>query len=142
MNDYMLDAQMLGGYELMTEGDRFYSYIITYSGHGPYTQEMDNIAGPHLKEAQAAVERSGVTGSAENMEEYTRAVAHAMETDQFIGQLVERLEAEGLLENTALVLYADHYGKYMTDKEFPYTKRERGYYRVYDISIIKYSGGR
>lgn len=118
MNDYMLDAQMLGGYELMTEGDRFYSYIITYSGHGPYTQEMDNIAGPHLKEAQAAVERSGVTGSAENMEEYTRAVAHAMETDQFIGQLVERLEAEGLLENTALVLYADHYGKYMTDKEF------------------------
>ena len=61
---------------------------------------------------------SGITGSAANMEEYTLAVAHAMETDQFVGELVDRLEEEGRLQDTVLVFYTDHYGKYMSDKEF------------------------
>ena len=118
MEDYQLDTQMLGAFDSMTAGDRFYTYIITYSGHGPYTEEMGNIAAPHLEAAKKAVEQSGITGTPENMDEYTRAVAHAMETDQFIGGLMERLEDTGLLENTAVLLYADHYGKYMSDKEF------------------------
>ena len=43
-----------------------------------------------------------------------------METDQFVGDLVARLEEEGRLEDTVLLFYADHYGKYLTDKEFLY----------------------
>lgn len=125
MDDYQLDSQMIRGYDQMTAGEPFFTYIITYSGHGPYTEEMGNIAAPHYAAARAAVENSGVTGSPENMEEYTRAVAHAMETDQFIGELVERLRQEGHLSedgspegDTVLLFYADHYGKYMTDKDF------------------------
>lgn len=118
MDDYQLDSQMLRGFDDMVAGERFYSYIITYSGHGPYTEELGNISAPHLEQARRAVEKSGVTGTPENMAEYTHAVAHAMETDEFIGGLVERLEKEGLLEDTAVLLYADHYGKYMSDKEF------------------------
>ena len=76
---------MLRGFEDMAAGDSFYTFIITYSGHGPYTEEMGNIAAPHLEDARKAVEKSGVKSTPENMEEYTRAVAHAMETDQFIG---------------------------------------------------------
>ncbi len=118
MDEYQLDSQMLRAFGDMTEGDSFYSYIITYSGHGPYTEEMGIIAEPHLEAAREAVNKSGVTDTPENMEEYTRAVAHAMETDGFIGGLMDRLEEEGLLEDTAVLFYADHYGKYMSDKEF------------------------
>lgn len=118
MDDYQLDSQMIGGYDQMVADGKFFTYIITYSGHGPYTEEMGNIAAPHYEKAKAAVEKSGVTGTAKNMEEYTRAVAHAMETDEFVGELIDRLESEGRLENTVLLFYADHYGKYMTDREF------------------------
>lgn len=119
MEDYQLDSQMIGGYDLMAPKEvPFFTYIITYSGHGPYTEEMGNIAAPHYERAKAAVEQSGVTSTAANMEEYTRAVAHAMETDKFVGELVERLEKDGRMEDTVLLFYADHYGKYMTDKEF------------------------
>ena len=118
MEDYMLDSQMMQGYSQIVPEGKFFSYIITYSGHGPYTEEMSAISDPHLEAAEAAVAQSGVTGSASNMEEYTLAVAHAMETDAFIGELVDRLEADGRLEDTVLWFYTDHYGKYMTDKEF------------------------
>lgn len=119
MEDYMLDSQMISGLDqIAPQEGPFFSFIITYSGHGPYTDEMRNISDPHMEQARAKVEASGVTGTQENMEEYVRAVAHAMETDAFIGELVDALEESGQLENTALLLYADHYGKYMTDKEF------------------------
>ncbi len=118
MDDYQLDSQLIRGYDKIAPEGSFFSYIITYSGHGPYTEEMSAISDPHLQEARKTVARSGVTGSPENMEEYTLAVAHAMETDDFVGELVEALKKDGKLENTALLFYADHYGKYMTDKEF------------------------
>ena len=102
----------------MTSGNKFYSYLITYSGHGPYTEEMRNISDPHYEAAKAEVAKSGVTGSAENMEEYTLAVAHAMETDEYIGELVDKLTGDGHMEDTVLVFYADHYGKYMSDDAF------------------------
>lgn len=118
MEDYMLDSQMMNDFEEIAPEENFFSFIITYSGHGPYTDEMANISDPHLEAAEAAVAKSGVTGSDANMEEYTLAVAHAMETDQFVGELVDRLEEEGRLEDTVLWFYTDHYGKYMTDKTF------------------------
>lgn len=118
MDDFQLDSQMLGGYGLMTEKEPFFSYIITYSGHGPYNSELANISAPHLDAARAAVARSGVTGSEENMEEYIHAIAHIMETDAFVGDLLEALEADGKLEDTVLLFYTDHYGKYMTDRQF------------------------
>ena len=118
MENYQLDSQLMNGYEQIVPDGKFFSYIITYSGHGPYNGEMGELTTAHLAEAQEAVKRSGLTGSPENMAEYTEAVAHAMETDQFIGELVDRLARDGKLEDTVLLLYADHYGKYMSDREF------------------------
>ena len=119
MEDYQLDAQMIGGYEDMVPREgKFFNFVITYSGHGPYTEEMGNIAVPHWAEAQAAVAASGITGSSADMDEYTRAVAHIMETDEFVGALVDRLREEGRLDDTVLVIYGDHYSKYMSNKEF------------------------
>ncbi len=142
MKDYQLDSQMINGYDQMVSDEKFFTYIITYSGHGPYTEEMGNIAAPHYEAAKAAVTRSGVTGSAENLEEYTRAVAHAMETDEFIGALIDKLEKDGKLEGTALLFYADHYGKYMTDKEFLHKVKGAGDGpELYRTPCFLYGGG-
>ena len=119
MEDYMLDSQMLNGFSQMVSAQEpFFSFIIPYSGHGPYNESMGNIAAPHLEQARAVVEASGLRASADTLEQYTRALAHIMETDAFIGGLMEKLEAAGLAEDTAILVYGDHYGKYLTDTDF------------------------
>ena len=42
-------------------------------------------------------------------------MAHAKETDAFIGALMAALEENGLLEDTVVAFYADHYNYYMLD---------------------------
>ena len=118
MDDYMLDLQLLRGYDQIVSDEPFFSFIITYSGHGPYTEEQDTISAPHLARARAVIDYSTVPYTTEaQKEEYTRAVAQAMETDAFIGGLRERLEADGHAEDTVLVLFTDHYCKYFSDVE-------------------------
>ncbi|MBR5640964.1 MAG: LTA synthase family protein [Firmicutes bacterium] len=115
MEDYMLDSQLTRGFSLMTLKQPFFDFILTYSGHGPYTEAMANISGPHLEDAQAAVEAADVPADIKRNEEYVLAIAHAMETDTFVGSLMEKLEESGLAEDTALVFFTDHYCKYMSD---------------------------
>lgn len=119
MDDYMCDAQLLNGYDKIVSDEPFFSFIITYSGHGPYTSELQNIAEPHLARARAVIDYSAVPFATEaQKEEYTHAVAHAMETDAFIGGLRERLEADGHAGDTVLMIFTDHYCKYFSDAEF------------------------
>lgn len=119
MDSYMLDAQMLNGYDRIVSDEPFFSFIIPYSGHGPYTEEQDTISASHLARACAVIDYSTVPYTTEaQKEEYTRAVAQAMETDAFIGGLRERLEADGHAEDTVLMLFTDHYCKYFSDAEF------------------------
>ena len=118
MDDYMMDSQMIGGFDKMVSTDPFYSFIITYSGHGPYSDEMSNISDPHIEKAKTIVRSRNIQGSEKNLEEYTYALAHAMEADLFVGELMDRLKEEDLLDDTLVIFYADHYGKYMTDRDF------------------------
>lgn len=117
MADYQRDSEMLNGYAMMVENEPFLSFVITYSGHGPYTEPMDNICEGHWDAAKAAVAESGVQLAGEDAEEYLRAVAHAMETDAFIGGLLEQLRADGHINDTVLFFYTDHYCKYMSNRE-------------------------
>lgn len=118
MDDYMLDSQLLRGYDQIVSDEPFFSFIITYSGHGPYTTEQQNISEHHLDRARAVIDYSTVPYTTEaQKEEYTRAVAQAMETDAFIGGLRKQLEADGHAEDTVLVLFTDHYCKYFSDTE-------------------------
>lgn len=97
MESYQLDRHLINGFDEMTEGDPFYSFVITYSAHGPYGEES-GVYQAHAKEAQAAAQRTDGN--------YVYAVAGAMETDLFIGELVDRLTQEGPLEDTVLIFYA------------------------------------
>lgn len=117
MENYMLDSQMINAYEKMTAGEPFFSFVITYSGHGPYTEEMSVISNEHMETAREQVAKMKINASGSDLEEYTYAIAHVMETDAFIGKLMERLEKDEVLEDTVLVFFTDHYGKYMTNHQ-------------------------
>lgn len=104
MENYMLDRYLINGYGEMTGQEPFFSFVITFSGHGPYGPD-NPIGQAHQAEADAVAAR--------DEQEYRYAVAHAMETDLFIQELVERLESDGLMENTVLIFYADHYNYYL-----------------------------
>ena len=117
MKDYQLDSQMINGYDSMVENDKFFDFILTYSGHGPYTEELDNISADHWDAVYAKVDPKTIPAEGADLEEYYRAVAHAMETDKFIGELVDKMEADGTLDDTVLIFFTDHYCKYMTNTE-------------------------
>ena len=119
MDDYMLDSQMLRAYDQMAPDGSFFSYVITYSGHGPYNESLSNISDPHLEAAQETAAASGVTGSPENMEEYTPG-HRPRHGDRRLsrragGAAGGRRQAGG---TRCCWCTADHYGKYITDTEF------------------------
>lgn len=106
LSDGDMDATIPEAYEMLTEGERFMSFVITYTGHGPYTADSK----PVLAHEQTV--RSRLDGEYED--EYVWALCHAYETDLFVKRLYERLEADGKLEDTVLFLYTDHYDHYVT----------------------------
>ena len=106
MADYTMDSDLMAAFDDMTDDAPFFTFIITYSGHGPYSEE-NPIYLAHADEARAEATRTDGN--------YVYAVAHAKETDAFIGELMAALEENGLLEDTVLAFYADHYNYYMLD---------------------------
>ncbi len=101
-----MDRYLINGFDQMTEGNPFFSFVITLSGHGPYGEDNPSYQA-HAEAAQTAAQRTDGN--------YVYAVAGAMETDQFIGELVDSLTQANLLEDTVLIFYADHYNYYMMD---------------------------
>lgn len=106
MQNYMMDSQLITAFDEMVSDAPFFTFIITYSGHGAYS-ETNPIYLAHREEAIAAAARTDGN--------YVYAVGHAMETDAFIAELMEALDASGHLDDTVVVFYADHYNYYMLD---------------------------
>lgn len=106
MYHYQFDRYLMSGYDEMTEKTPFFSFVITISGHGAYGPH-NQIGQTHQEAADAIAQRTE--------ENYRYAVAHAMETDLFIGMLMEQLEADGRMEDTVLIFYADHCNYYLLD---------------------------
>ena len=106
MENYTMDSGLMVAFDDMTDDAPFFSFVITYSGHGPYSEE-NPIYLAHADEARAEAARTDGN--------YVYAVAHAKETDAFIGALMAALEERGLLEDTVVAFYADHYNYYMLD---------------------------
>ena len=106
MENYTMDSDLMAAFDEMTDDAPFFTFVITYSGHGPYSDD-NPIYLAHADEAKAEAARTDG--------HYVHAVAHAKETDAFVGALMDALEAGGLLENTVVAFYADHYNYYMLD---------------------------
>lgn len=108
MEDYTMDSQMLNQFEVMVPSDKFFDFIITYSGHGPFS--LNNAAcKAHIDEVRAE--------NNDPDKEYLYGLAQAKETDLFVEDLLNSLEEYGLLEDTVLIFYTDHYAYSMLDEE-------------------------
>lgn len=95
-------------YEKMVADAPFCSFVITYSAHLPYNG--DNFF------TKYALEKYPMFQDVEN-EELRSLYAKARMTDDMFAGLLERLEADGLLEDTVIVCYSDHYAYGISDKE-------------------------
>jgi lipoteichoic acid synthase len=78
----------------------FHSFIITLSSHYPYEAFQENM------EFDAGEFNGTFFGN------YAKAIHYA---DSALGQFIERLDKDGLMENSVVVLYGDHNG--ITKKE-------------------------
>ena len=93
--------------ELFGQDGPFLHYMITYTPHTPFRATK----GKGLKLAK---EKYG--DEIPEMDEEACARLYAGETDNMVGLLLEGLEEKGLLENTVIVCFADHYLYTLNDK--------------------------
>ncbi len=107
-----LDSNILKSDELynkMTEKTPFYSFFITYSAHLPYTGESAKL--------ELAKEYRPNLINPKTDEEKNNMQILAADTDEFFRQLLERLKKDGLLENTVIIGYTDHFAYGVSDEE-------------------------
>ncbi len=95
-------------YREMTENTPFFNFVITYSAHLPYNKMSGKMVPamgkfPHLMDDSMPSEMNN-------------AKILAADTDAFFRILLERLEQDGLLENTVIVGFTDHYAYGIADK--------------------------
>lgn len=93
--------------------DRFMAYFMTFSGHGDYACEHNNMAAQNFEAAQKINEEHELGLS----EEAVCYLAANMELDRALEYLLEKLEEAGKLDNTVIVLAADHYPYFLSSLE-------------------------
>jgi len=96
-------------YNDMVKDAPFFSFVITYSGHVPYTYDDAKLA--LAKENHPELIDPGMDSEKNNCHILAR------DTDDFFKALLTRLDADGILENTAIVVYTDHYAYGFSDQE-------------------------
>ena len=95
-------------YADLVSQDPFYSFVISYSPHLPYTDDD-----PLTQTALALYPQYDV----QDNREVAILRAKARITDDMFAQLLARLEADGLLEDTVIVGFGDHYAYGLSDQE-------------------------
>ena len=103
---FLIDCDEL--YSAMVADEPFADFLITYSGHLGY-DEIDALTTyaleqfPEYKDDSRPYEIGGL-------------FAKARLTDEMFRRLLERLEEDGLLSNTVICMYDDHYAYGLTDR--------------------------
>ncbi|MCR5098622.1 MAG: LTA synthase family protein [Lachnospiraceae bacterium] len=107
-----LDRELIldeGFYDGIFKHDKpFVDYIITYTPHTPFS--ADSSLGRYLAQVDGISEFDMPT------DEEGMARLYAKETDHFVELLLQGLEDNGLLEDTVIVAFADHYLYTLTDQ--------------------------
>jgi len=86
--------------DYVTNEEPFLAYYMTVSGHFGYTWDGNSMAAKHKKEVK------NLSGATESAKAY---VATQIELDHALERLLKTLEENGKLDNTVIVLLADHY---------------------------------
>ena len=106
VDEFLVDCDEL--YERMVNEQPFLSLLITYSGHLGY-DEIDALT-------TYALEQHPEYRDDSRPYEINGLFAKARLTDDMFAALLGRLEQDGLLENTVLCVYDDHYAYGLTDR--------------------------
>jgi phosphoglycerol transferase MdoB-like AlkP superfamily enzyme len=97
---------------MLNKNGKFLSFMTTYSGHLDY-----NKFNKVFKEVDG-----NIPNKYDTEEEYIyRSLVH--DTDDFLKLLLEKLESEGLIDNTVLVLVSDHYVYGYSDSNYVAIKK-------------------
>ena len=99
-------------YQKLTQNEKYFDYIITYSAHLGYDDTGENV--------QYALEKYPQYIGMTDSNEIDHYFAKARITDDMLGELVQRLQADGLLENTVIVAIGDHFPYGIADKNALY----------------------
>ena len=95
-------------WDMITADTPFCSFIITYAAHVPYDTDDELVQfamNLHPELVHSGAEEEGIIA------------AKARVTDDMFALMLERLENEGLIDNTVIVAYADHYCYGLSDHE-------------------------
>ena len=118
---------------------QFTAYYMTYSGHHPYYGIDDK---DHTKSPMAFVNRERVDNL--NVSERIKSyLACNLEVEDMLTRIIERLEEEGCLEKTVIVLTNDHYPYGLYDSEYRTLagKKVDANFGIYENSFICYNAG-
>lgn len=113
---YMLDRELIlneifNGLLFPEDDFLFVDYIIAYSSHTPFTNTKGVCKMLYDLDHPDELEEERI-----EMSEEECARRQARETDHLMELLLQELETRGLLNNTIIVVYADHYLYTLEDK--------------------------
>ena len=120
-DSYTLDRELILNdtfREKMFNENKFVDYIITYSGHMPFTTEKglckSLITEDLLKEQ--GIEELSKDQVLPNLTEEECARRQAKETDYMVELLINTLQEKMLLDDTVIVVFTDHYLYTLSDQ--------------------------
>lgn len=89
--------------------DRFNVYYMTFSGHGPYNIDNNPLCARNFSSVPEVI-------NGRKMNVLARCFfASSLELEWSVDYLLQRLEEEGKLDNTLIVIVGDHYPYYLSD---------------------------
>ncbi len=150
-NTYFMDDGMTfstkwpaSDYEMMQQSvdryiseERFFAYYMTFSGHGPYNSS-NCIYNDNIEEVKS------ILGDEADCycDEALGYLACNLELEKGIKYLIDRLEEEGITDNTLIVITGDHYPYYL-EKEGrnSLAKRNLSDMDLYHSTCIMYTTG-
>lgn len=106
LDTFMVECDEL--YQPMIEGKPFMDFIITYTAHLGY-DEADKMTTKALEQYPEYIDDS-------RPYEVNGLFAKARLTDDMVTRLLERLEEDGVLQDTVLCIYDDHYSYGFSDR--------------------------
>ena len=89
--------------------DQFHAYYMTFSGHGPFTTK-NYMFNKNIGEV------TDILGEDKYHIDARGYFAGELELDKAMEYLLDRLEEAGKLDNTVIVIAADHYPYYLSDE--------------------------
>lgn len=116
-------------YNKVIEKTPFFNFFVTYSAHLPYKGESAKLK-------LAKEYRPDLIDENENIEKNNTRIL-AADTDEFFRVLLERLEADGLLNDTVIIAYTDHFAYGVSSEEL--IKEWKGEKLSYCVPAFIYS---